>query len=543
MDPIEIDEEAYEQFADEGGTASDKEALDILRDRLPAVSGHTTPDMKERMARVVLALIPADKRNVTFLRNINLVPLLSSFADIDADESAPPVPVGQLQTRQGGDVGAFTPMDFTNQDKVRIEPWTRRMGARYAQKLKEDQRKIVRAQLEAQNPGVQISDEDVRARADVINEGPVSTYVATTEAAVTTSDEGAGIDEQIRAENAGGTADGASVTVENPAGFNFSLDDVLGEEAQDPLRRPGFMTQADIDMFFRTSTPTAALNQYQMELSARRGFNDQRLEALRDPDNPMPYDLVGPEAPSDDLRFQYKDEVDLHKQLNRGPGGTSMNAPPGGTRWNKKTYTMTETMDLPETLTRQELKTLTDRMREAGLFESTGEPNQLGNPTDPNFKQAWHLLMSQAQQLDKPMWEILGEGISAREEIKAEKRDSFVAKLSDPASIRASAQALGRQMLGRNVSPEEAEQLIEQIHGWERDQQRALFDAAANAEDGEMNTDGDIVDVDWEARMSEELRAQNPDEAAAKDQVNQYESFRSMLGGPGYGPTRRGVNR
>lgn len=333
--------------------------------------------------------------------------------------------------------------------------------------------------------------------------------------------------------------DGSITTSNGPSsgGFGGDLNLYLGGE--EALERPAFFTEADIDMFFRTGTADEAIDKYLYESSRRQGFNDERQSAF---DAGMSYSSIGPEAPRDSMRIQYRDEVDPTRQRALGPGGNSMNLAPNTKKWDRKQYTLTETLNLPNTMSRQELKTLTDRMRDAGLFEGRGEPASIGNPADQNFKQAWRELISQSVQLDKPMWELLGESIKGREDVKAEARDSFTAKLSDPASIRLTAQSLARQMLGRRISDEEAEALVGQIHKWESEAQFAAFDAST-AEPGERDAEGNVLEVDWEARMAEVLRAENPDEAAAKDQVNQYETFRTMIGGPGYGPTRRGVNQ
>ena len=315
---------------------------------------------------------------------------------------------------------------------------------------------------------------------------------------------------------------------------NFYNDDELNAilAGTTEIARPSFLGEADIELLFNTQSADGAIDTYLRELGRRSAFNEDRGAAMQ---AGSPYSQVGLEAPQDELRIQYRDEVDPVRQRALGPGGNTM----GGTMtptWDRKSYTLTETLKLPNTMSREQLKVLTDRMRDAGLFEGTGEPSAIGNPTDPNFKQAWRNLISQSVQQDRPMWDLLGEAIKGREDAKNAERDAFTAALSDPSTIRLTAQALASSIIGRHVTPEETDEFVQRVHAWERESQQAAYEAGGEDYDG----DGDIVTVDWEARMEEAIRQENPEEAEAKSQANQYENFRAMLGGPGYGPVRRG---
>lgn len=340
-------------------------------------------------------------------------------------------------------------------------------------------------------------------------------------------------DLRVRAED--GTTRVVSDSPNTGFGDGLDLASLIGGES---IERPSFMTQSDFDILFNTDSADQAIQVYLNEMSRRQGFNEERQAAITAGMDPR----ATPPAPGDGLRIQYRDEQDPARAAvpRGGMMGGAVSDPAyrrAQERWDRKQYTLTQTLTLPNQMSRTELKQLTDRMIEAGLLEES-EVAVKGSPTDPGFKRAWRDLISQSVQQDVPMWELLGQQIKMREDAKAAARESFQAKLSDPATIRLTTQALARQIIGRRISDEEASRLVQMVHQWEADAQFAEAEAMSGETTAE---DGSIISVDWQSRMEEMLRAENPDEAEAKEQVNQYESFRTMLGGPGYGPTRRGV--
>lgn len=509
---IEWDIDWDESFGDpsEGELLDEEEAGKIILERLNVDWSELDAVLKtldgnevyfqgvnhRNLARNLAALIPAEQRTEMMLRRVDVRALLNEMMATSGDKGD--TVVGGVEfTSKERDAAAILYGDYTRRVAAELQSEMVGMGTdpTQAASIAQEQATFVPGTLR-----------------------PVSLASITP---MTYGEElAAEADLRVRTED-GGTRTEAS----SNSAFNVDLSGLLGGTE---IERPAFMTQADIDILFNTASADEAIQAYLREQSQRRAFDDQRSQAIEQGMDPGAALL----APSDDLRLQYRQE----RGTFTGPG-TFAQVPAGQeapTRYQG--YTITQALQLPNTMSRTELAQLTDRMVDAGFLEEGSVIK--GNPTDPTFKRAWRNLMSQAVQQDRPMWELLGESINMRESARKAARESFQAKLSDPSTIRLTTQALARQIIGRKISDEEAQRLVEMVHQWEKDAQFAEMEATTGETTG---ADGDIMNVDWQSRMEELIRNENPDEAEAKEQVNQYESFRTMIGGPGYGPTRRGV--
>lgn len=261
--------------------------------------------------------------------------------------------------------------------------------------------------------------------------------------------------------------------------------------------------------------------------------------------------------------------------------GTSVTPEDLGRYSNRGSYTINETLQLPSSMSRNELMRLQFRMRQAGLFDN-GEPTIPGDATDTRFKYAWRQLIAQSLETGRPITEVLSSRqIDLLRAENSELDQALNVQLSDPAAIRQSSDQLGTGTLGRRLSDDEHAAVVEFVHNLE--QQNARYDAAQRqrAEDaadpnaGRLNelveldpndtsrfgskfdaefNDNDrrasqIVEemmagepeaqaapdvrADIAARMQEWVRNDNPVEAESHDAADQYDAFRRLLAGPG----------
>ena len=194
-------------------------------------------------------------------------------------------------------------------------------------------------------------------------------------------------------------------------------------------------------------------------------------------------------------------------------------------------YSLNEILAMPSNMTREQLAKITENLDAAGYFEGSGRPGVIGSASDTNFQEAWRKLVNGSIAAGKPMTELLNEQKAAKKE-----EDSILAKvkasLTDPARVRLNADSIARTMIGRKLTPDEQSSLVEYIHGLQREQ--ATQDAEFDSADG----DAENVQLDWAARMEEEIRRRNEGEAGAKDIANTYDDFTGLLAGPGPGVGR-----
>lgn len=213
------------------------------------------------------------------------------------------------------------------------------------------------------------------------------------------------------------------------------------------------------------------------------------------------------------------------------PPGASPQAQRG---WEKAagrtTYGLSEVVRLPATMTRQEVSAISKKLEKGGFYDlAGGKPVSVGDPTDPQFKRAWRLLVGQSLETGKPMMSLLDDRMAAYQE---QIDEALMTKLTDPARIRTSVDAVGRSMLGRKLRPDEHDDMIKFVHELER--RNARLEAGLDPNSDEEG-DNEMIMADIEARIDEELRANNETEALSHDVAGQYDVFSNLLRGPGRG--------
>lgn len=257
----------------------------------------------------------------------------------------------------------------------------------------------------------------------------------------------------------------------------------------------------EIEMLFNLRSADEAINQYRV-LNAN-------VDSLGNVINYIPGRL---RVDSGNL---FNEEIEITSRSGAAAGNVR--------RQQLGTRTLDQTLLLPNQMTEQQIKNLTDRMREAGIFEMTnGEPTIIGDPTDPQFKRSWRQLVSLSVQHNRPITEILISSIEARQAYLENERTKFRANLTDPAAIRLQTQALARNILGRSINEIETNQIVDMVHNWQKESQLAQVDPEAT---------GDNIGVDWNARMEEYLRETYPAEAQSTDLANTYQTFKNLVTG------------
>lgn len=306
----------------------------------------------------------------------------------------------------------------------------------------------------------------------------------------------------------------------DPNGFNVDLS-ALGGAAADPGLGPrAFLTEKDLQLMFRDSSADSALGAYMEDLSQQAGHvaagginmtGDQSVVMWTDP--------------------RRTEEQQAMSGMGYTRPGASYQAR-SQARTGAQTYTLTEARQLPLEMSRAEVMALTEKMKKAGLFDQVpgGEPVIKGDPTDPQFKHAYTLLLGKAIESGRSVPQVLKEGALSYEEAL---KDQAHTKITDPARIRIQADGLAKNLLGRNLSTVEQGKLVSFIHQLERKGNAA--DVAADGTPGEPGEGGETVEVDWQAAMEEYLVSNNRAEAGAKDVANTYDMFKGMLGPAGGG--------
>lgn len=305
----------------------------------------------------------------------------------------------------------------------------------------------------------------------------------------------------------------------DPNGFNVDVS-ALGSTSDPALGPRSFMTAKDVQLLFRDSSPGAAMGAYMTDLSNQAGY-----EAAG-----------GINMTGDQSTLMWSDPTRTpEQQAASGMGYTR----PGASfqarsqaRTGAETYTLTEARQLPLEMKREEILALTEKMKKAGIFDQVagGEPVIKGDPTDPQFKEGYMLLLGKAVESGRSVPQVLKDGALSYDEALKDKAHTTI---TDPARIRIQADGLAKNLLGRNLSTVEQGKLVSFIHQLERKGNAA--DVAADGTPGEPGEGGETVEVDWQAAMEEYLVSNNRAEAGAKDVANTYDMFKGMLGPAGGG--------
>lgn len=140
---------------------------------------------------------------------------------------------------------------------------------------------------------------------------------------------------------------------------------------------------------------------------------------------------------------------------------------------------------------------------------------------------------------EKSMSEILDERIKAGagqslidQAASQQKGSVYRVTTDDPATLRATVTKTAQAILGRAVTDDEQNALVERMLKAERSPQEAAINAGQTADTG-SDVRLATAQVDAQAQLEEQLRAQHPDQAGAYDQLNYYNMLTKMLGGGG----------
>lgn len=195
-----------------------------------------------------------------------------------------------------------------------------------------------------------------------------------------------------------------------------------------------------------------------------------------------------------------------------------------------KTYSLTEVWNMPKEMTRAELIEMGNKLERAGLIPE-GSVWIKGDRTDEVFKAAWRTLVGKSLESDMSMMDYLNDRTKVYQDTV---NDSLAVSLTDPARLRISADSIGQQLMGRRMTQEEHDQMIEFVHNLEM--RNARITAGLSA-DGELSEDGLDVNIaaDIDARMREFTRQNAPVETGAKEVADVYDDFTDLLAGPGRG--------
>ena len=206
-------------------------------------------------------------------------------------------------------------------------------------------------------------------------------------------------------------------------------------------------------------------------------------------------------------------------------------------RLEQNWYGLSQIMQKPYELTREEALELHNKMKKAGIYDMAGgEPTIPGDISDPAFTRAWKHLATKSMSENKSMMSILEEQTAAYD---AALNAQLATQLTDPARVRMNANAMARSAIGRHLSEEEQAELTQFVHELERKNARiaAGLEETSNPDvdysDVEGQTEGTLYDID--AQIDQWFERNLPDQTGAYDMAQSYEMFTSMLGGPGRG--------
>lgn len=153
------------------------------------------------------------------------------------------------------------------------------------------------------------------------------------------------------------------------------------------------------------------------------------------------------------------------------------------------------------------------------------------SPFDPSFQKAWQSWVSDSMKdRSKSMMDILKinqDSFMPNLQNLADKIREAQAKaapkiqLTDSASIRTASDTIAQDTIGRKMTDTEHAMLVGYIHNLEAQSQQALNDGATS-----------IEGVDYQARLLEAIKANNPVESDATDVAHQYDTFSQLLAGP-----------
>ena len=237
--------------------------------------------------------------------------------------------------------------------------------------------------------------------------------------------------------------------------------------------------------------------------------------------------LLATEAYKDDLRAQGQEGVDPDFMVDtgglvRGQSETRKMELPSGQYQDVTTFSnKVRLLDVYNSLrspsrTEAEIRNLQDKLV-AGGFLDEDDIRWWGQGYDPATTNAWRALVETSMAQQKSMQEILGNATRAkREEDENEaKKYQRDLQLSSSVGVATTADLLGQQVLGRKLSGDQHAQLVEFIHGLERENHELL--------DPEGGQEAEAVDV--AAEVQAWIERENGAEAGAYDMLEQVSNF------------------
>ena len=310
---------------------------------------------------------------------------------------------------------------------------------------------------------------------------------------------------------------------DSPDAFTQMFRDMLGAPQQQG-RAPAFLTDGDVRGLFRSMGDNAAFNTYNDQLARYRALDevpDEFADPFRINMDPQQSD---PAVQRQALQALYRGDTG-QENIDRLSGA--------------KSYTLSQARDLLYGKNPDEIRALQEKLKRAGYFQTNGEqgdePLFWGDPSDSRTQSAWRNLIGDAVREGVPVYDMLDRRIQSALDSGLFDEDGNPisergdVRLTDRARIRVNAKEMAQDTLGRNLTPDEHNRLVEFIHQMETDTQNAASDAG--------NTDGSQVveDTDVNAQIEEYLRRENPVEAGGRDVALSYNDFAGLLAGPGRG--------
>lgn len=167
----------------------------------------------------------------------------------------------------------------------------------------------------------------------------------------------------------------------------------------------------------------------------------------------------------------------------------------------------------------QELRNLQDKLV-AGGYMKDEDVRWSGRATDPATTDAWRRLIVDSINTGTDMMTLLKDQTAANR-LAAEEENAKNARdivLTSAVGIRQTANSLGVQTIGRELSQEQQAQLVEYIHNLERTQQTT------------MNREGSqtVEEPDIEAEVASWIERENSTETGAYDLLNQFNAFNDI---------------
>lgn len=218
----------------------------------------------------------------------------------------------------------------------------------------------------------------------------------------------------------------------------------------------------------------------------------------------------------------------------------------GGTQ--NQTKTVRDAMMWVRTLPQDQLSNFTSAMYAAGYYPSTtytksGKPPS-GKVFDDYDQYAALKLYQDVVSYNaanpntpKSMQDILKDRIDKKVgqsqiDQNAAQTPGQVYKITtdDPATLRASVTKTAQAILGRAVTDDEQNALVEKMLAAEKAPQEAVIGAGETAQTG-SDVRLATAQVDAQAQLEEQLKAKHPGEAGAYAELNYYNMLSNMLGG------------